>query len=443
MEESERIRALRRFADWITSGEFQPVFLEVRESHTADACETLEKSLVELTQSNPEECSVAMEAIFEDIMGAPCEPDDEKPVDAYLAEDGRHEPARVKTYLKAVRDSERSLFEVVDVERGLAVTVEDWFEDRARIRVLAPEQSNELARGDMICARIIKTRGHLFFTGPVMAYDDEAGRELTQALEQTMKDALKTERKIAKKEHRRPLDEAEFGSALRSFLRPQLTNAWLIAQISLALPDDADGLPGISFFTLSFKIAHGYREGVENRMDKSGAFERSPDGSPSWRWLESDNPDSADSSVEIVGDMVVWETFSMDGATSGRKKLMKLLGPAVGPPLVVERSPQEALNSASEIALMQARSEGVTDEEWRQETVENMDAVYRAILDEPNDFLDGLSPREAVRTKKGRKQTAKLLNFIEGSEIACPKPIGYDFTWLWEELGIADLRAPR
>ena len=55
-----------------------------------------------------------------------------------------------------------------------------------------------------------------------------------------------------------------------------------------------------------------------------------------------------------------------------------------------------------------------------------------------------MTPRAAAKTKKGRKTLVAWLKFLEnqtGRHHGAGDPLGsYDFTWMWAELGVADLR---
>jgi hypothetical protein len=68
---------------------------------------------------------------------------------------------------------------------------------------------------------------------------------------------------------------------------------------------------------------------------------------------------------------------------------------------------------------------------------------YRQQLDEPVPMLGGISPRKAAKTAKGRAKITSWLKFLE-NRTAQQDPgtamAEYDFTWLWKELGVADLR---
>ena len=51
-----------------------------------------------------------------------------------------------------------------------------------------------------------------------------------------------------------------------------------------------------------------------------------------------------------------------------------------------------------------------------------------------------MTPRQAVKTEKGRGQVVKWLDGVETWTREQPETADYDFGWIWEELGITELR---
>jgi hypothetical protein len=58
-------------------------------------------------------------------------------------------------------------------------------------------------------------------------------------------------------------------------------------------------------------------------------------------------------------------------------------------------------------------------------------------------MLGGKSPRQAVRSKAGRQKVVEWLKYLENASQRRARDgtmPAYDFGWMWEKLGIADLR---
>jgi hypothetical protein len=64
-------------------------------------------------------------------------------------------------------------------------------------------------------------------------------------------------------------------------------------------------------------------------------------------------------------------------------------------------------------------------------------------LDLPVPMLGNKTPREAAKSAKGREKLVQWLKFLENGNAKQDEGAsmaGYDVTWMWQELGVADLR---
>ena len=88
------------------------------------------------------------------------------------------------------------------------------------------------------------------------------------------------------------------------------------------------------------------------------------------------------------------------------------------------------------------RIKGCFTQSERQQLIKVNIGIH-VTLDEPVPALGHKSPRALARTKAGRGKVADWLKYIENSAakagIADPMA-SYDFTWMWEELGLIELR---
>jgi hypothetical protein len=73
-----------------------------------------------------------------------------------------------------------------------------------------------------------------------------------------------------------------------------------------------------------------------------------------------------------------------------------------------------------------------------------LDRQYGALLNEPVPMLGNMSPRAAARSAQGRQNLAAWLKYIENRSRNALDPndsmATYDFTWLWRELKVEQLR---
>ncbi|MBI0539233.1 hypothetical protein D9599_27255 [Roseomonas sp. KE2513] len=82
-------------------------------------------------------------------------------------------------------------------------------------------------------------------------------------------------------------------------------------------------------------------------------------------------------------------------------------------------------------------------EEVRAILQQQLEEHHRQVLDQPIPVLGNVSPRKAARTAKGREKVVNWLKTLENHSSKRPDgdPIGeYDFAWMWQELGVAELR---
>ena len=88
--------------------------------------------------------------------------------------------------------------------------------------------------------------------------------------------------------------------------------------------------------------------------------------------------------------------------------------------------------------------DGIAPADLRKAVHEVMDRQYRKTLDKPVPMLGNKTPRQVVRSAKGRIAVANWLKGFEQNTARLPEsdPMhSYDFGWMWAELGIADLRS--
>ena len=75
--------------------------------------------------------------------------------------------------------------------------------------------------------------------------------------------------------------------------------------------------------------------------------------------------------------------------------------------------------------------------------IDGVDALALAGGDETVPMLGNMTPRRAAKTMKGREKLVAWLKYMENQAAnhqAGTPMANYDFSWLWDELGIADLR---
>lgn len=146
--------------------------------------------------------------------------------------------------------------------------------------------------------------------------------------------------------------------------------------------------------------------------------------------------------VELEGKAVKLETNSPQRALQGQALLGPVIGRFVGEPVVKSQTMAE-MKASRPADDGPAPSSGLSPAEERAIVHETLERHYRGLLDQPVPMLGNVSPRKAAKTKKGREKLVGWLKLIENSaarQEGNPSMSGYDVCWMWEELGVADLR---
>ena len=74
---------------------------------------------------------------------------------------------------------------------------------------------------------------------------------------------------------------------------------------------------------------------------------------------------------------------------------------------------------------------------------DHFDRHYRQTLTDKIPALGDRTPRQAARSKAGRAQLVNWLKYMENAETRrarLQEQTPYDFSWMWEELGISNLQ---
>jgi hypothetical protein len=146
--------------------------------------------------------------------------------------------------------------------------------------------------------------------------------------------------------------------------------------------------------------------------------------------------------IELKGKSLVLEANSQQRAERGRALIGPILQGLVGEPVVESRTVAQLMASRPSGKSEKLSSGLSPDEEWAVLQA-NMDRYYMNLLDEPVPMLGDLTPRRAARSGKGREKLVTWLKLLENGAArhgSGSTMVGYDMTWMWEELGVAGLR---
>jgi hypothetical protein len=390
---------------------------------------------------------------FEDFLTQVYEPDGQSFVEAYLKRRGWKESAQAKAYMKALNVSVMSLYEASEIVPGKSYLARDLIRGGESILVSEGTATQTLKQWERIAARIVPVGDKHIIAGGLLPFSPEASDALLEGLK-----ALPGKRRSKAK----PMLDDEMLRAAA----PLFTHAWLFDVLPKVLGEtqpfvhNSDG-EEIVFHEVRFPLEAGITqkdiatrlEGVPDLRQENGQF---------WNWLglrphkgplkaRAQNAIAAGvtmedgtpvlGSLELKGRFLVLSVNSASRAAKGTTLLENVLGKMVRTPLTTIQTVEQMKASRKE------RNTPLNDipVEIAIPVVHAMlDKQYREILDEPVGMLGDISPRAAVRTKKGREKVAVWLKYLEYRSASSQHPqdpmATYDFGWMWRELKVEDLR---
>lgn len=146
--------------------------------------------------------------------------------------------------------------------------------------------------------------------------------------------------------------------------------------------------------------------------------------------------------VELAGRKLIVEVNSAARAEQAIEQMRAWLGDCLNAPMSEIRTLAQVMADNAARAPQQAAPD-IPPDDMARLVHDMLTREYMKTLDEPVPALGNTSPRALARTKAGRSKRVDWLKYIENvSAKAGPgDPMAtYDFTWMWDELGVLDLR---
>jgi hypothetical protein len=469
-------KAILAIMTWSDKEEWRDRRETVVEDHLGPVSGALELTPDEIVEAAGDRAIGQIVAFaFEDFLTCNFEPDQQNVVDDYLKRRGWKESAPVKRYLRALRDSVVSLYEVTETVPGSHFRARDLVRGGEPIRIEDKLASENLVRWDRLAARLLPIGGKTYLSAGVLwlAFDD--AREI---LDQIAKLRASFNREIGRQVRRHGILRAALGAlpvedAILSELTPLFSQTWLMTAVRQARVDPSSNTTNFDGEALAicearFRLAEpGRASDIEARLDALTEFSRDAPGRPSWAWLSqtlgSGTDGEGDASrkgtlsvsdqdgdrilglVQLDANALLLQTNSVERAERGCALLSQALGPLVGAPLTSIQTLQQAMASAR---TLEAEPIGQAELPFLPEGGEAalrqvLDRHYRETLTSPLLTLGGRTPKQAVRSKAGREQVVTWLKYLENQDVhraRIQNEPAYDFTWIWDALGIAHLR---
>lgn len=458
-------RTLARLVEWAGDdddwGDFRA---EVFGAHFGPLMEDLELPDDALFERLGPAAADVLAAVMEDFLAARFGDDGERnAVDEYLTRRGWLEKKHAASYLRAVRDSAPSLYEVVTLEPGRAVTVRDLVRDTDPERVPDRLVAEVVNVWDCFVGRLVGSGRTRRFTVSALPFPRELVRttmedvvELTREIPEQLREIL---REQGKKADVSDLEPREF------LLRGPLGTIFFTRRFVTWHVEQAEAGPGgltntdgeaVVLSTVRFPI-EGSDADVAAALDAVPEFDRDDGGELRWSWrgrelprlelpesLAGGDPEAGTGyltlgQAEITGGVLLLRVNSVERAGKGRDLLAAKLGALLGTPLTAHEDPATELGESGD-----ERPPAPPDLDIPPEVAEavfraHFEEHYRRVLDEPVPMLGNVTPRKAAKSRKGRAAVVEWLKEIENGEARQAAQTGrqpFDTDWLWEELKI-------
>jgi hypothetical protein len=464
---------LQGLMKWLTRDEWRDRFAEVYDDHLLPVCDQTGFDVEEITLILGEDwfMSTVWASAFEDFLTRDFE-DGSNIVDDYLKRRGWREGASTRAYMAALRTSVMSLYEVSDIVRDTSFRARDLVRGGEPILVSERSATRSLKQWDRIATRVVQVGSQTQISGAVLPFDRDPSEELLKLLRKIAKRAKKEKQAFADLVGRgvdNPAIANGFSeTAVLDAVTPTITTVWLIEAIDRALgsqiPEicNAEG-DELLFCTAYYPFVTGTTtDGIRSAL--ACCPELRQENATFWNWVCSVDPTKTlgvekhppksqtfitslgDGSlvlgrVELKDEALVLSVNSRERCEWGRALLSKTLGRLVGQPLVEMQSIEQLM--ASQNTSLPSKLD-MSEGERSAIIHDSLDRHYRNLLDQPIPVLGNKSPRAAVKTAKGRIKVVDWLKTLENHAAKSPgrsaEIANYSFSWLWTELGVAELR---
>jgi hypothetical protein len=451
---------------WLGREEWRDPFNELLERHLGPACEAAGITLDELAGAvGDHHATVLWGCIFEDFLASDLD-DGSNIIDDYLKRRGWKESVPNKRYLTSLRSSVMSLYEVSDIVRDQSFLARDLLRGGEAVRVSEKSGTRNLKQWDRLAVRIVKVGPKYEMAGGVLGFDHEPSNVIRDGFVKLKREMRSEARKRLGKRHGdAEIDQFALDTEILRHSAFLFTTVWLDDAlkrvINPSLPKMLNGEGDeIAFTTVRYPLTEtSDRKALECALTAIPGFDRA--GENLWNWSAPAARSTGRATegahiftssfgagsvslghVELEPKALKLETNSPQRAQRGQALLDPVIGPFVGEPIVESKTVEEMMASPP-ADKGRAPSSRLPRAEERAIIHETLDRHYRGLLDEPVPMLGNMSPRKAAKTKKGREKLVDWLKFIENSTArkeAHSPMANYDVSWMWDELGVADLR---
>ena len=442
---------LKGLMKFLGRDKWQDCFGEVLNDHIGAVLDAGDMEFEDIAEILGEDWAMTLQGCaFEDFLTQDFDVDGGNIIDEYLKRRGWKENAQTKAYMKALRTSVMSLYELSEIMPGKSLMARDLIRGGEPIAVSEGTATKTLKQWDKLAARIVPVMGKNVFAGGLLLFTPQATEALFDGLGQMF--GKKNTKKLP------VLKDEDLQTAA-----PMFTLSWLFDTLERATAtpplQNSDG-DELMFHDVRFPIATGVtQKDIAARLHAIPGM--SQENAKFWNWLEDkpkskSGPSSALSfdttmdtglrvlgNVELKGRFLHLATNSAARAEKGTAVIRQSIGDLLHNPLTEIRTVEQMMDEQP----VRDREETTSDipPEVAQELVHQLlDRQYRETLDQPVGMLGDKTPRQAAKSATGRQKVAEWIKYLENQTAKQASPTDpmstYSFDWIWRELGILELR---
>ncbi len=330
--------------------------------------------------------------------------------------------AQERAFLEQAQKTFVSLYLVLDVRLEEGLTLHDLLLDRT-VDVRERVATRSLVKWDIFAARLMERDGGLIIVGGVIPFRAQDREPLVSGL------------KRAFTRYRSDHPEA----TLKEFLKEN--TAWFNHRVQGILQAPPPRLITPERDPVVFCRSHygvTDRTAVVNALREAPELDEDEDGGFAW------HEDIGDGRLRSLA-VIAWTVQGLTVSCISQERLARaraLLERAAGRWLVHRgdtlQDPWKAVELAGDLP---PDPKPVPRELEEPAYLAYKEEHYRPWPDCPLPYLDGKTPRQAVRTAGGRRRVADLIRMIENGEERNrrERDFGYDVSWMWAELRLDPL----
>lgn len=409
-------------------------------SHVLEDLGIEQETFVEVMQDTPY-WGLIFGYTFEAFATRPCEDAGTTLIDDYLQRHGRHETLSGRHYLHKMQDSQVRFWEVAEVVPRQYIDIRPYGTRHKTVRVAEHYASQGLCRWDCIAARLINLNQVYLFSGAVLpipldkammfykdpayvtlnmkramlaAYRDDVISELPEDIDQAVQEKV---------------DEVMPLMAFRTWALNRYDACTQMSPES----ENADGevyQPAKVRFPLQSEIGQ-----VEQILDQAASFTRAA-VSGSWIWQAE--PDKPLGTLKLRAKSLELRVESRARAEQGKQLLATLLDSHIGSGMILYSTGLQSGKKNLPRALANTDQTPVEQTDLSQ-FKKHMDQECHSMLNDSLSVLDARTPRDCAANPDSHEDVIDWLKFLENRSMHAALP-PYDFTWMWEELGLMQYR---